>query len=138
MESPLAQIRYLNDCEVQRFEEYGTAANANSKAFQKHVLSIQSILVHMWQVTAALAIGEKEPADAARLWKDYLEWCDRALNALRKCKDRFPDAGADDLYDLALDYRNQAQSRYQNNIQDAEWQKKAQSDILLQSLIGQS
>ncbi len=50
-------------------------------------------------------------------------FCETALTALRKLKDATPMYGTSELYDLALDYRGEAEKRYYQNLQDSECAK---------------
>jgi hypothetical protein len=131
-------MQEVNLCTINRIEEDSVSENVSCKQFNQHVLNLQATIVYNYQITAKVAIMEKDPGIAAKAWREYMQLCDKALLALDKAKSRFPECVTDDLYDLALTYRDEALSRHHENSQDAEWLKTAQSNPLFQAMIGQS
>jgi len=91
-----------------------------SDAFAEHVRNVQGAVLHTYQITAFAAVRERDPKRAAERWKEMVKFCDAALEAARILKDRFPRCGTPELYDLALDYRSQAEKRFYQNLQDSE------------------
>lgn len=133
-------IKQSNLCELGKMEQIEKAAESTHDKEQKLAASIRSVeamIVHMYQLTSALALKESSPANAAKWWKEYLNLCDLALEKLCAWKKSFPQCGSGELYDLVLDYRAEADSRYFDNTQDAEWANKFQTEPKLKKLIGQ-
>jgi hypothetical protein len=105
-------------------EKVGRALNPENprsrEAFGHQVRKVQAALIHTYGLVAYVAVYQKSPNDAAKLWHFMGEFCGLAINALRDLKERFPYCGAPELYDLALDYKLAADERYQQNVRDAE------------------
>jgi hypothetical protein len=91
--------------------------------FSKHVSNVQAMVVHTYQLIAWQAVRQPDPKEAARFWKAMTELCDAALTVLKEYKSVYPHCGTPELYDLTLDYRNEAQKRYIQNVEDAECAK---------------
>ena len=92
------------------------------EAFKKRVMAVQSALVFRYAISAHLSIQEKSPEKAANLWKEMATFCEDAIKVLWKLKNLYSACGAPELYNLALDYRQQAQERYQLNLEDSQCQ----------------
>jgi hypothetical protein len=134
-------IKQSNLCEINKMEQIENSADSPYEKSQKIIASIRSVqamIVHMYQLTSQLALKEANPADAARWWKEYLNLCDSALEKLCAWKTAYPECGSGEVYDLVLDYRAEADSRYYDNTQDAEWATRFQTDPQLKSLLGNS
>ena len=85
-------------------------------------MGVQSALMFKYAIIAHLAIREKFPEGAANLWKEMVSFCEEAIKVLWKLKNLYPGCGTPELYDLALDYRQQAEERYQQNLEDSQCQ----------------
>jgi hypothetical protein len=113
-----------NQCQISQMEEAGQSldpAGADSCAkFASHVRNVEAMIVHMYQLTAFTAVRKPEPEQAAMLWKQMRDLCDKALASLQKWKDKYPRSGTAELYDLTLDYRQAADIRYAQNLKDSE------------------
>src|SRR5438876_854270 len=92
------------------------------EVFRHHVREVQAALVYRYAITALLSMGQSSPESAANLWKETVGFCDETIKVLWKLKDLYSGCGTTELYDLALDYRQQAQERYQQNLEDSECQ----------------
>ncbi|HTG42959.1 MAG TPA: hypothetical protein VK633_00385 [Verrucomicrobiae bacterium] len=120
----LATVDTLNRCNVSEMEKVGHALNpqvpGSCEEFGRHVKKVEAALIHTYSIVAYVSLHQKNPAEAAALWKHMGNFCDVAINALRTLKERFPFCGAPELYDMALDYKIAAEDRYQQNIRDSE------------------
>jgi len=114
----------VNKCQIKELMKAAEAFDPveNCVEFYKHVRNVQSAVIHTYQLTAYAAIRQENPKKAATLWKAMADFCDCALNALRELRTKHQHCGTSDLYDLALDYKDQAQKRYYQNLQDSECQ----------------
>ena len=95
-------------------------SQAQCVAFNLCVRNVQAAVIHTYQLTAFASLQEPDPGKAAVLWKEMSKFCESALVVLRSLKDSYPYCGAPELYDLALDYRSEAERRYADNQQDSE------------------
>jgi hypothetical protein len=113
-----------NDCELAELkklqEEPWNDAEAACQAFYALVCRIQVSVVYTYRITAFSAVREKEAKKAAELWKALVDYCEKALTIIYKLKEIYPKCGALELYDLVLNYREEAESRYRQNLQDSE------------------
>jgi hypothetical protein len=117
----------VNDCQVAGMKKAGETLDPSKQesceTFSKHVINVQAAIIHTYQLTAFASLREADPAEAASLWKEMGKLCEKAVNVLKTLKDTYPYCGTPQLYDLALDYRSEAEKRYYQNLQDAECAK---------------
>ena len=117
-------LNSVNRCQIAEMEKAGQrldpAEPASCAQFSEQVRNVQAVILHTWQLTAFASMRESNPEAAARLWKHMSELCDRALAVLKEVKDMYPDCGTPELYDLTLDYKNAADKRFYQNLEDAE------------------
>lgn len=99
------------------------ASNQACELFSNEVRNVHGAIVHTYQIVAFGATQIDSAEEAAEIWKQMVELCENAIKSLRNLKDLYPKCGAPELYDLALDYRKEADERYQQNLQDAKCQK---------------
>lgn len=120
-------VNRVNLCQVQEMERAGRDLDPtrieSCEIFRKHVRNVQSAIVHTYQITAFSAVRQTSARDAADLWKKMVELCESSLKTLLNLKDIYSGCGTPELYDLTLDYRREAEERYNQNIKDAECQK---------------
>ena len=125
----LEVVNTVNRCNVSEMQKVCQLLDPKMEdscaKFGKHVITVQAALMHTYRIVTFVAVHEKNPAQAAALWKQMGEFCDHALGALKSLKERFPKCGTPELYDLALDYKIGSDERYQQNLRDSECQKQA-------------
>jgi len=114
----------VNKCQVAELKKAGLELDptTDSTEFFHRVRNVQSAVIHTYQLTAFASIREADPKQAAAKWKAMADFCEGALVVLRDLKKKYHACGTAELYDLALDYREQAQKRYYQNLQDSECQ----------------
>src|SRR6266481_2289297 len=124
MEITLEHLNLVNRFQIFELEKAAKTLDpkqqASSEAFSVHVRNVQAAVIHTYQITAFESVREADPGIAAKLWKSMMEFCESALTALGHLKDTHPSCGVPSLYDLALDYRAEAEKRYYQNLQDSE------------------
>jgi hypothetical protein len=98
--------------------------------FGNHVRDVQAAIIHTYQITAFASVREPDPESAAKMWKEMSTLCELALTTLATLRDKYPGCGTSELYDLTLDYKSEADKRYQQNLQDSEWAKTPVPDRL--------
>jgi hypothetical protein len=125
-ENCLEIIGTVNRCQIGAMEKAGRELDPSDDdscaEFGNHVSSVKAAIIHTYALVACAAIREKSPEEAAALWRTMVEFCDDSLRVLRKLKDLYPHCGTPELYDLTLDYRQQAQERYLSNSEDSQCQ----------------
>jgi hypothetical protein len=120
----LNSVNYSQINEMERAAKQLDPSKAGtSDAFGVHVRNVQAAIIHTYQMTAFASLRQEDPADAAMMWRDMTLFCDKALAVLKSLKDKYASSGTAQLYDLALDYRSEAQKRYHQNFQDSECAK---------------
>jgi hypothetical protein len=114
----------VNECQIAELKKAGSELDPDKDGtvFAGHVRNVQAAVIHTYQLTATASIRQADPRIAATLWKDMASFCEGALVVLKDLKGRYYQCGVTDLYDLVLDYREQAQKRYYQNLQDSECQ----------------
>lgn len=126
MSDTLEIVRSVNRCQVKELETAGEKLDPgledSCEKFSRYVRKLEGALVHTYQISAAISLSQAHPESACTIWKGMMNFCDEAVNALRKVKDLYPHCGTPELYDLALDYRRAAEERYLDNKQDSECQ----------------
>jgi hypothetical protein len=114
-------LKTVNDCQVSQLR---AAVNdpANCADFYRRVHNAEAAVIHTYQITAQASIREEDPRKASILWKDMTQFCESMLVVLRDLKEKYPTCGADNVYNTTLDYWQQAQVKYMQNLQDSECQ----------------
>ena len=117
-------INSVNRCQIAELQKAGKeldpTAYDSCAVFSQHVRNVQAAVTHTYQLTAFAAIRRADPVEAATLWKEMVQFCEMALGALKGLKAIYAHCGTHELYDLALDYRMEAEKRYLQNLQDSE------------------
>ena len=90
------------------------------QAFSDHVRGVEAAVIHTYQITAYRAVREPDPGDAAKHWKQMVEFCENALVVTAALRAKFPTCGTPELYNLALKYRAEAEKRFHQNLRDSE------------------
>ncbi len=123
-------VEYLdsvNRCQVLEMEKAGReldpAKYGSCTTFAIHVRNVQAAVIHTYQLTAFASLREPDAKKASLLWKNMSSFCGDALKVLGLLRDVYPHCGTPELYDLALDYRAEAEKRYYQNMEDSECAK---------------
>lgn len=126
MTDALDVLDTVNKCQVDRLKKAGQELDPQTQSdcavFTRIVSDVQAAVIHTYQMTAVASMREADPKAAAALWKKMSDFCDSTLIVIRTVKAKYPHCGTSELYDLALDYRREAQKRYIQNLQDSECQ----------------
>jgi hypothetical protein len=94
-------------------------------AFTKQVRTLEAFLTQTYSVAAVIAKRAPELKEIADIWQDMGGFCDEAMRALLRLKDKYPHCGTPELYDLALDYRIACENRYRGVLEEMQCQKTA-------------
>jgi hypothetical protein len=120
----MALVDTLNRSNVSDMEKTGDSLDPKEEGsreiFGQKVSMVQGALIHTYAILSLAAIRERNPKDAAAIWCRMTDFCDVALKVLSRLKEKFPLCGTPELYNLALDYKNAAEERYRENLQDSE------------------
>jgi hypothetical protein len=127
LDNQLEAVNAVNVSEIRMMDRLVATADAgnpeSSTKLHHSVQGIQAAILHSFKIQGHLSLQTEDPTEAANLWQSYIEFCDDALRALKAAKDKFQNEAAREVYDLALDYRNEASQRRQQNLHAAECQK---------------
>ncbi len=103
--------------------ELDSSLSDSCRIFGEHVRSVQAVVIHTYQLTAAALLRKEDAGEAAQLWKEIRDLCRSALKELKELKDVYPECGTPELYNLTLDYMLEADKRYYQNLEDSECAK---------------
>src|SRR5207248_1344907 len=120
----LLQIHRPQIDEIQRFGELfpnATTAEA-SQTFANHVRLLDGTLRQTYREAAALAKRTEDLQEIAEIWSRMSSFCKRALEAVGSFKDRYPECGTPQVYDLALDYKLACDKRHRGVLEEIECQ----------------
>jgi hypothetical protein len=120
----LGVLDAVNRCQIAELKKAGAELDPSQDCteFFNKVRNMQSAVIHTYQLTAYASMREPDPKKAAAAWKAMADFCEGALVVLRDLRGKHQGCGTSELYDLALDYRGEAQKRYYQNLQDSECQ----------------
>ena len=130
----LKDLVELNQEQVQRTE--ATAQSLDPRApesceiFAEQVRPLESSLIYTYRAAVYLARRTEDVEVLRDIWRAVSTACDQVLRALKTLKDDYPRCGAPALYDLALDYKNAANKRYELNREAIEWKNAKMPDGL--------
>ena len=126
--SLLESMRSLNQCQMQSLEEAGREldpSDQNSCAvFNKHVANVQATIVYNFKLTSFRAMRKEDPGEAAAIWLEMKNLCEKAMTVLQTYKDVYPFCGTSELYDFTLACWSEAEDRRRANAKDAECMSK--------------
>jgi hypothetical protein len=117
-------VAAVNQRQIDELEKAGKSCELKAgdfgAEFAKNVRNLEAAVRHTYQIAAWMAGRELDSRKAALLWKTMDDFCDQALKSLKQWQEVFPNCGTPELYDLTLDYKNEAYKRYSQNLQDAD------------------
>jgi hypothetical protein len=114
-------LKSVNDCQISDLKRI-QFDRSNCMEFYRRVRNVEAAVIHTYQLTAHAALREDDAGKASCFWKDMVTFCDSVLVLLKELKEKYPDCGASEVYNVTLDYRVQAQNHYIENLQDSECQ----------------
>ncbi len=100
----------VNKCHIDALSK--ASVEPDCTEFLNCVVNVQCAIIHTYQMVAFMSVRESDPKKASELWKMVVDICDDALKALRELVKSNEACGTQELYDLALEYRGQANKRF--------------------------
>jgi hypothetical protein len=82
-------------------------------AFSSQVQALEYGVAKVYQIAVRAARKARTLEETAQVWNEVIRFCQAALQVLAGLKDKFPDCGTPQLYDLVLDYKLAADKRHQ-------------------------
>jgi len=121
----LLEMGKRQTAEMQRVADLFPNAEAPgaSEAFARQVRLEEAMVVQTYALTAALARKTEDLSEVADIWAQMGELCDSVLRRLASWKDKYPNCGTSELYDLVLDYKLAADERCQGTLQEVACQR---------------
>ena len=101
-----------------QFPDSSTISACN--AFCQHTLTVESILRCTFYMATNLVRRCEDLNNIQSIWEVMSDLCDASLETLKGLKDLYPDCGAPELYDYALDLKLAAGSRRNNAKEELE------------------
>jgi len=101
---------------IRTAESMDPASQNSSWRFTRCVHSCETALRQMYRASVLLAKEAENDEAEAQIWKQMVAYSDRAIQTLAKFEKIYPDCGTPELYNLALDYRNAAQERFEASL----------------------
>jgi hypothetical protein len=101
---------------------YNGANSASRENLDKQVRSLESLVSTSYKLAVRLAKRTTNLNELCEIWKAASDICDSFLEEARGLKESRPECGASQLYDLALNYKNAALKRYQQNFEALQWE----------------
>lgn len=93
------------------------------EAFSKQVRLLEGFITSLYTITSSFAKKSNDLGEIAAMWKEMAAFCAQAIIALSHLKDKYPNCGTSELYDLALDYKIACDKRYEGVLEEIECQK---------------
>jgi len=133
------EIIAINHAPVAEMERLGARypdqrAPGAGEVFRRQVRLVESVLVQTYGLGASVARKAESLEEAAVVWRDTSALCNGVLAVLTELRHRYPDCGAPQLYDLALDYKLAADKRSKEVQEEIECQKHPLPPGLLPAL----
>jgi hypothetical protein len=124
--SDLVELGQRQTAELQRVADMFPSAQAPgaSEAFTRQVRLEQGMVEQTYALTATLARKTEDLTEVAEIWGKMSDLCDSVLQRLAVLKDKYPDSGTAELYDLVLDYKLAADKRRHGTLQEVTCQRR--------------
>jgi hypothetical protein len=118
----------VNQPQIQEMERVGRLhSNGDTTeacaAFTQQVRLAEGTVSQTYRLAASLARRTDELKEVEEIWKKLSQFCQSVLQVLAALKDKFPQCGTPELYDLILDYKLAADKRYQGVEEELACQK---------------
>lgn len=130
----LSDLVELHQIEVQRTETTAQSLDPtvpeSCSIFGRQVRALEGSLVSTYRAAAYLAQRTDNVEVLVEIWSAVSTACDAVLRALKTLKNDYPLCGTPEVYDLALDYKNAANKRFQLNREAIEWKNAKMPDGL--------
>jgi len=124
----LESVRMLNLCQVEKLDKAGKELDPSDQSscavFNEYVSNVQATIVYNFQLTGFRAVRKADAAEAAALWLEMKNLCEKAMSVIQTYKDLYPACGTSELYDLTLACWSEAEDRRRANAKDAECMSK--------------
>ena len=92
-------------------------------AFARQVRIVEGVVVQTYAAAASLARKAGDLEEVAEIWSGMSAFCQSALQTLSGLKDKHPNCGAPELYDLVLDYKLACDKRHNGVMEEIACQK---------------
>jgi len=96
------------------------SSSAASAAFSREVCFVEASVRQTYEHIARLARRADSLDEVANMWRRMGAFCESALQILAGLKDKYPDCGAAELYDLVLDYKLACDDRQNRALEEKE------------------
>jgi hypothetical protein len=93
-------------------------------AFAKQVRLLEGFITQAYVVAVSIAKKADDLHEVANVWERMGMFCTSSLHTLALLKNKYPDCGTSQLYDLTLDYKLACDKRYRSVIEEIECQKQ--------------
>jgi hypothetical protein len=113
-----SEILDIHRSQIDRVREEGDSLTDPEtpqacEAFSRQVRALESCVDSVYRIAVGMARKAPNLEEAAEVWKGVCRFCQAALQVLAGLKDKFPDCGTPELYDLVLDCKLAADKRHQ-------------------------
>ena len=88
------------------------------EAFTHQVKVVEGLLRQTYRVAVALTKKAADLREVAEIWSAMSSFCSTTLLALASLKDKYPNSGTPQLYDLALDYKLACDKRHREVLEE--------------------
>lgn len=95
------------------------------EAFSKEVRLLEGFLTNTYAVAVSVSKRAEDLTEVAQVWERMAAFCANALHTLARLKDKYPECGTVDLYDLALDYKLACEKRFRSVMEEIECQNQS-------------
>ncbi len=92
-------------------------------AFTRQINLLEGVVLQSYRVAVTLARKADDLNEVAEIWGKMSQFCETALQALARLKDKYPECGTPELHDLVLDYKLAADKRYRGVAEEMACQK---------------
>jgi len=111
------QIAHLEDV-AQSLSSLPAEDPKACEAFSREIRLLESALTHSYTLAVSVVRRTEDLREIAETWKEMESFCTNSLAVLKKWKDRYPNCGTPELFDLALDYKLACAKRYSNSVEE--------------------
>ena len=117
MKTPGVNFDELLDRHRPEIEALERAEGAG-EVFARRVRELEGAVIGLYQEAVGLARHAERVEEAASVWNSLSRYCQAALQALTRLREKYPEAGAPEVYDLILDYKLAADKRHRQLLED--------------------
>jgi len=92
-------------------------------AFSRQARIVEGVVTQTYAIAASLTRKAEGLNEVAEIWNRTSKFCESALQQIARLRQKYPQGGVSELYDLVLDYKLACDKRHRGVLEEIECQR---------------